>query len=57
MSLEIVSRFCPFCFQQDKNSNLETNVQVNSNVVIKENCKIGIMDDNICARFEAMLNG
>ena len=28
MSLEIVSRFCPFCFQQDKNSNLEISSKV-----------------------------
>ena len=27
------------------------------NVPHHQNCKVGIIDDNICARFEAMLNG
>ena len=27
------------------------------NVPHHQNCNVGIIDDNICARFEAMLNG
>ena len=33
------------------------NKQVYINVPHHQNCKVGIIDDNICARFEAMLNG
>ena len=39
MSLEIINRFCPFCFLKEKNSNLEISSKTNLSVLTYKELK------------------